>query len=65
MLSRPAILALVILVACVLLVIPLFFGSILFAYPSGGSSLYIGLGVLVALVLVTALIAARRFFHRS
>ena len=64
MLSRPIIIALVVLVACALLVVPLFFGSLFFAYPTGGGSIYLAVGVLIALALVAALIAARRYFRR-
>ncbi|MEP6672683.1 MAG: hypothetical protein ABJF10_26200 [Chthoniobacter sp.] len=63
--SRSIILALILLMACALLIVPLFFGSILFALPSGGTSIYIGVGTLVALVLLAAIVGARRFFHRS
>ncbi|MHA3771781.1 hypothetical protein ACXR0O_09625 [Verrucomicrobiota bacterium sgz303538] len=62
--SRPIILALVILVFGTLLIVPLSFGSIFLAYASGGTSLYLAVGVLIAIALVAALIAARRFFHR-
>jgi hypothetical protein len=44
---------------------PVFIGSVLFACVFGGTSIYIGMGVLVVIACVVALIAARRFLKRS
>jgi hypothetical protein len=61
---RPLILALVILLLGAVLIFPIFFGSLLFAYPSGGSSFHIGLYVLLAFAVVPLILAVRRFFSR-
>jgi hypothetical protein len=62
--SRPVVLALVILILCALLIVPVMFGSVFFAYSSAGASLYTGISLLIGLVLVATLVAVRRFFHR-
>ena len=64
MLSRPIILALVVLLACEVSIVPVLFGSVMFIYPTGGVSLYLGVFILAAMALLAALIASRRFFHR-
>ena len=61
---RPLILALVLLSLGALLVFPIFFGSLLFAFPSGGGSFHLGLYVLLAFAVVPVIIVARRFFTR-
>ena len=61
---RPLILAVVLLCLGALLIFPIFFGSLLFAYPSGGGSFHIGLYVLLAFAVVPVILAVRRFFNR-
>ena len=63
--SRPTLLALVVLALGTLCIVPVVFSSVLFASVTGGTSLYLGLGGLIAFALIAAAIAARRFFDKK
>jgi hypothetical protein len=52
MVSRPIILPVVLLGVCAFLVLPVFIGSVLFAWVFGGASLNVGLGVFLAIACV-------------
>ena len=53
-----------VLVGCVLLAIPLLLGGVLFAFSTGGMSLYLGIGFLVTLIVIAVLMVARGFFRQ-
>ena len=63
--SRPTLLALVVLVLGTLSIVPVVFSSVLFASATGGTSLYLGLGGLITFALIAAAIATRRFFNKK
>ena len=62
--SRSRVHVLVVLVGCVLLAIPLLLGGVLFAFSTGGMSLYLGIGFLVTLIVIAVLMVARGFFRQ-
>jgi len=57
-------LALVTLIACVVMIIPIGYSAVFFAFASGGTSLYLGIALLLALASMAMIIVARRIVRR-
>jgi hypothetical protein len=62
---RATVIALVLLVACALLTLPITFGSLLLSVFTAGAGLYLGLACLLTLVILAMLISLLRRYRRK